>query len=113
MIDKPKRRYPLRREHRSKPDERSPRARNWRRFEVGDRIVDKYDRITDWELLDEPYTTEKGEILCLVDVKCLACGRLYTRTLNCLVQGRSQRCIDCWRCQRRAPQPEGQGGEGA
>lgn len=85
------------------PDKGTRRARNWRKLEFGDRIVDKYGRTTDWEAVSPPYRRGTWDRLCRIDVRCLACGEFYDRYLNDIVQGKSRRCQSCHRVGRRAP----------
>jgi hypothetical protein len=65
--------------------------------------VDKYGRVTDWEIVSPPYKRDPWDVLTRIDVRCLACGEFYDRLLNSIVQGRSTRCRSCYRAGRKAP----------
>jgi hypothetical protein len=80
------------------------RARNWRKIEFGQRIVDKYGVLTDWEALSPPYRRGAWDRLARIDVMCLACERVYDRYLNDIIQGKSHRCGSCRSAGRKAPQ---------
>jgi hypothetical protein len=88
------------------PKPHTRRARHWRRIEFGERLINKHGVLTDWEALSPPYRNV-WEILCRIDVACLACGKVYVRYLNDLLQGKSHRCIECYRAGRKAPQAGG------
>jgi hypothetical protein len=85
------------------PSPHTKRARNWRRIAFGERLVDKHGRVTDWEAVSPPYRNV-WNVLCRIDVRCLACGEFYDRYLNDIIQGNSHRCDDCRRAGRKAPQ---------
>jgi hypothetical protein len=86
------------------PKRHTRRARNWRRIEFGERLVDKYGRLTDWEAISPPYRRNILDVLCRIDVRCLACGEFYDRLLNDIIQGKSHRCGNCRHARRKAPQ---------
>jgi hypothetical protein len=80
------------------------RARNWRKIEFGQRIVDKHGELTDWEAISPPYRRNTWDVLARIDVLCLACGRFFDRYLNDIIQGKSRRCGSCRSAGRKAPQ---------
>lgn len=88
------------------PAKGTKRARNWRKIEFGQRIVDKHGVPTDWEAVSVPYRQETWSVLARIDVRCLACGRFFDRYLNDLIQGKSRRCGSCSASGRKAPQVE-------
>ena len=85
------------------PKAGTKRARHWRTLHFGDRIVNKHGRLTDWEVCSPPYKKEPFDVLVCVDVCCLACGEVYVRHLNNIIQGGSYRCRQCWCAGRKAP----------
>jgi hypothetical protein len=86
------------------PAKGTRRARNWRKIEFGQRIVDKYGKLTDWEAVSPPYRRGAWDVLARIDVLCLSCGRFYDRYLNDIIQGKSPRCHRCACSKRKAPQ---------
>ncbi len=86
------------------PSKHQRRARNWRTIRFGERIVDKYGRVTGWEVVSEPYRKNAWDKLTTIEVFCVSCGNVYARYLNDIVQGRSQRCRSCYCANRKAPQ---------
>jgi hypothetical protein len=85
------------------PKRHTRRARNWRRIEFGERIVDKHGRLTDWEAVSPPYRKNILDVLVRIDVLCLGCGEFYDRYLNDIIQGKSSRCRSCQLANRKAP----------
>lgn len=78
------------------PNHGSRRHRNWRKLEVGKRIVDKYGVETAWELLDPPRRDPtRSLVLCVVEAICVSCGEIHVVLLNSIIQGRSQSCAKC------------------
>ena len=91
------------------PGKGTRRARNWRKIEFGQRIVNKHGVTTDWEAVSPPYRRGAWDILARIDVLCTSCGRFYDRYLNDLIQGKSRRCKSCATtrsnlARRKAPQ---------
>ena len=86
------------------PGTETRRARNWRKIEFGERIVDKHGVVTDWEAVSPPYRRGAWDRLARIDVMCLACGEFYDRYLNDIIQGKSHRCGSCRDARRKAPQ---------
>jgi hypothetical protein len=90
------------------PGRGTRRAKNWRKIEFGQRLVNKHGVVTDWEAVSPPYRREPMDTLARIDVLCLACGRFYDRYLNDIIQGKSRRCRSCSSAGRKAPQVEGE-----
>jgi hypothetical protein len=87
------------------PGRGTRRARNWRKIVFGERIVNKYGEVTDWEAVSPPYRQGAWDVLGRIDVRCLACGEFYDRYLNDIIQGKSRRCRHCRSARRKAPVP--------
>jgi hypothetical protein len=86
------------------PERGTRRARNWQTIVFGQRLTNKFGRLTDWEVVSPPYKRDPWDVLSRVDVRCLACGEFYDRYLNDIIQGNSYRCRHCRDARRKAPQ---------